>query len=187
MDAHRADSLKSGIAVGFSLRALRSRTRSAGRFKILVPIDGTSASLHALDYIAKSREIERTEILLLNVRPGIRFGDIFRSPSVWDAAEAQRAIGEDLMRPAMLQLDARRIHYSAEVAFGPTAKTIIEHAQRRGCDAVFVATRGDAGILRRCVGSVACRVLRLADLPVAIVKQGNRAPIEARLPRLGAA
>jgi len=37
------------------------------RLKILVPIDGSNASLYALDHIADSRDGARAEVLLLNV------------------------------------------------------------------------------------------------------------------------
>jgi nucleotide-binding universal stress UspA family protein len=127
------------------------------RLKILVPIDGSSASLHALDHIADSRDGARAEVLLLNVRPRVGIRDMFRHSTAHDAVEAQRVIGEDLMRPAMLRLDARRIHYSAEVAFGPVAETIIDHAHKRGCDAVYIATEGGEGIVKRLTRSMVMR------------------------------
>ena len=56
------------------------------------------------------------------------------------------------------------------VLVGDVAPTIVEHANRTGCDMICMGTRGMTAMSGLVMGSVATRVLHLARVPVLLVK-----------------
>jgi nucleotide-binding universal stress UspA family protein len=54
----------------------------------------------------------------------------------------------------------------------PVAEAICQEAKVLGVDIIVIASHGHSGVARLFLGSVAERVLRLADRPVLIVRSG---------------
>jgi nucleotide-binding universal stress UspA family protein len=57
-------------------------------------------------------------------------------------------------------------------ALAPVAEAICQEAKMLGVDIIVMASHGHSGLARLFLGSVAERVLRLADRPVLIVRNG---------------
>ena len=151
--------------------ALRSFTH--GRRRLLVPVGRSGAHLHAVGQIMRVCPRDSTEVLLLNVRPTLKIGIATRYTGAGRIADAQRDFGEDLMRTAMLVLDAGHMQYSSEVAFGPVVETILGYAYAKGCDAIVIGVEAEANPSSLSPASVAARALRLSGVPVAIVNDAG--------------
>ena len=60
--------------------------------------------------------------------------------------------------------------YTAGILIGEIAETITKDASDRHCDMIVMGTRGMGTIGSLLMGSVATKVVHLADVPVALVK-----------------
>ncbi|MFO0749035.1 MAG: universal stress protein [Myxococcota bacterium] len=114
-------------------------------------------------------------LLLLNVQPPMPDGvgvDLGGMTSVVIASdrdamdEARRALSEHVAtlptRPG--------VTLTHRVALGRPADAIVETATEIGADQIVIGSHGRRGIERMLLGSVAERVIRLADRPVLVVK-----------------
>ena len=81
-----------------------------------------------------------------------------------------REEGEAALAEARKILDDAGISYSAHVFVGKPAHTIVEQAERLGCEAIFMGTRGLSSVSSVSVGSCAIKVLHLARGPVMLVQ-----------------
>ncbi len=69
--------------------------------------------------------------------------------------------------------------YECIVEVGEPAETIVEEAQRLGAGGIVMGTRSKRSRFGSAVfGSVAEAVVRAADVPVLVVKEGTAAPAE---------
>jgi nucleotide-binding universal stress UspA family protein len=154
--------------------------------RLLVAVDGSFASkcavAHAIGVAARNRG---TEVRILNVQPPIMVGDVSPLISVQVVSSWRTMAGEEALRDGRLLLDANRIPYTAEVVLGEPAATIVRVANLHHCTSIVMGTRGRSAIASLVFGSVAARVIRLAAVPVTLVRQAprNAHPAAARPPR----
>ena len=85
-----------------------------------------------------------------------------------EAADAERQLNELANR-----LSAKNIRVRRLITHGPVADEIVAVAKNEGVDLVVIATHGATGWSRLVFGSVAEKVVRLAECPVLTV----RAPV----------
>jgi nucleotide-binding universal stress UspA family protein len=146
--------------------------------RILVGVDGSSASLKAVDLAADLANKYDAELILLTVVPHF-------SPGV-DPALEQYARVEHIQEPATefalaaanTVLDgARRAargrganRVAAEPSFGDPAREIITAAGDRGADFIVVGSRGHGRLAGLLLGSVAQKVVSLAPRPTVVVR-----------------
>lgn len=129
---------------------------------LVVSLDGSSDAERALAPARALAEAAAAQLHLLRVI----------DPDVgWHLAEPELQSLEDALRTAA---DASLAGVSqpgdvAAVVRGKVADTIIEYANEHACDLIVMATHGRAGKLRLELGSVADRVVRLANRPVLLV------------------
>ena len=74
------------------------------------------------------------------------------------------------MKGAQALLDAAGVEYECEVARGDPAHTIIDIAERFGCDLIVMGARGQSALRSAMLGSVSNEVLHASTVPVVIVK-----------------
>ena len=67
-------------------------------------------------------------------------------------------------------LDAAGIPHARRIELGDAAATIARVAREAGCDFIAMGTRGTGALSGLVMGSVATKVLHLADAPVMLVK-----------------
>ena len=67
-------------------------------------------------------------------------------------------------------LDKAKVPYHAHVLVGEIAQTIVKHAQSSSCKTIYMGTRGMSAISNLALGSIATKVVHLADVPVTLVK-----------------
>lgn len=125
--------------------------------RFLVAFDGSPSSHAALHRAARTARQLDADLVLLNVRfPGSR--------------ELSREELESALGPA------RDIASEIVVAHGSPAEAIIETAETRGADYIYIGKRAASTTERLLMGDVTEEVITLAEIPVITVDPGERVP-----------
>ena len=136
---------------------------------LLVPVDGSPGSSHAVNLVIKwYRDIGPVRIRLLHVLPpddGIAIGLTHREA---DPAN-DPADGTHALSSARTVLDREGIPYDSDVKSGFVPSTIIQYGRTMDCNGIVMGTRG-MGTTDALLGSIARQVIKLADVPVTLVK-----------------
>jgi nucleotide-binding universal stress UspA family protein len=143
------------------------------KHKWLVPVDGTPASMSAVEYVIAHADRARTHLHLLNVQPTIMAGDVSVVASAKLVADLRRSAGERALSAAKALLDRHSLQHTSEVVFGAPAQAIVRGAAERRCAKIVIGARG-VGVIANIAGcSVSGRVVRLSHVPVTLVKPEN--------------
>lgn len=141
--------------------------------RIVVPVDGSAsanrATAHAL-LLAEGRA--DAEIILVNVQNQrtLDTSDISSVTSV--GADAKRAADQSkkALRHAIQLCRDAQVKFDTRSAFGSIAKAIIRIAREVNAHQIVMGTRGFGPLRGLVIGSVSTEVLRLARVPVTLVK-----------------
>ena len=138
--------------------------------KLLVPTDGSDLSLRAVDLAIERTAVYRdpVEIHLVNVQPAFS-SDV--SNHIADA-EIKRYHHDEGIRElaeARARLDREAVQYRYHIGVGDPGHVIARFARELGCIEIIMSTRGAGGIAA-VLGSVALRVVQLAECPVLLIK-----------------
>ncbi len=137
--------------------------------KILVPYDGSDFSVHALSWAIEHRSAPEDEIHLVYVE---------QEPQAWQthgmeaqAVEAQlRLHAKEVLDPGQKILEQQKIPHFSHETIGDPPQKIVELAIKLGCTQIIMGTHGHGAFLDLMLGSVATRVLHLAQIPVTLIK-----------------
>ncbi len=139
--------------------------------KILIPVDGSGCSTRAARYVANLADKANSLVVhLINVQP---LGDdwmVRRLINVSELAELEQSWGESAIAPARAVLDAAGVEAENHVVQGEVASTIVEMAERLGCNQIVMGSHGRTGLTGILMGSVASKVMHLAKIPVTFIK-----------------
>lgn len=141
--------------------------------KFLVPVDGSEPSCRAVDHLIRKLGWfqDGVEIHLLNVQPQIPYGGRVSSVIGHDKlAQYHQEEGMAALKTAMQKLDAAKIRYHYHIGVGDEAQVICKYAKEKGCDQIFMGTRGLGKVSNLLLGSVATKVIHLSPVPVLLVK-----------------
>jgi nucleotide-binding universal stress UspA family protein len=140
--------------------------------KVLVPVDGSKNSdravAHAIFFAANSKA--PVELHLLNVQLPIVSGGVRMFIKHEEIEAYHQDSGQDALRTAREQLDPVGLAYTHLVRVGPIGETIAAYAKEQGCDHIIMGTRGLGAVTGMVLGSVATKVIHMADAPVTLVK-----------------
>lgn len=149
--------------------------------KLLVPVDGSSASI---DAVKKSIEISRKynySIKLINV---VNFGSLShlnRNERLWhymdgstitetsELSKIAKENAEKLLNVIIDKLDFSDIKIEKEVLSGEPYEKILEVAKNENFDLIVMGNRGFSKIKRFFVGSVTQKVISEAPCPVLVI------------------
>lgn len=137
--------------------------------KILVPVDGSGSSLHAVRHVAREfARSPRLDIHLLSVQS--RFTrHITQFLNRKDLDSFYRDEGEGKLHGAREILDRHGIPYTAHVEIGDRAATIAAAAKRLECDHIVMGTARKNSLTRMFETSVTNQVLELTPVPVEVI------------------
>lgn len=141
--------------------------------KFLVPVDGSEHSSRTIDHLLKTMDLYKdgAEIHLLNVQPPMPYGSRVSSVIGHDKInQYHHDEGMAALKTAMQKLDAAKVKYQYHIGVGDEAETIVNYAKEKGCDQIFMGTRGMGSVSNLLLGSVATKVIHLAEVPVVLVK-----------------
>ncbi|WP_322998356.1 universal stress protein [Castellaniella sp.] len=138
---------------------------------ILVPVDGSASSLHAVEFALQAvRGRDDIALHVLTVQAPIISGNVRRFISAETIADYYQDEGRQALQAAKTVLDESGVAYQAHIQVGPIAETIHRFAGEHGCGLIVMGTRGLGSVTGLLMGSVATKVLSLADVPVTLVK-----------------
>jgi nucleotide-binding universal stress UspA family protein len=141
--------------------------------KFLVPVDGSESSIRAVEQLAGRLGWfkDPVEIHLLNVQPPVPYGGRVGSVVGRDKLDQyHQEEGMAALKPATQKLDAARVKYHYHIVVGDAAEEICRYARDKGCDQIYMGTRGLGKVSGLVLGSVATRVIQLSPVPVLLVK-----------------
>jgi nucleotide-binding universal stress UspA family protein len=141
--------------------------------KILLAVDGSENAVRATGELVENlaRYKQTPEVELVTVRQPLPHVGPFAGAVIGqDTIEGYyREEGEKALAPSKQVLEAAGIRYSPHVLVGEIAQTIIAHAQKSGCEMIYMGTRGMTPISSTLLGSIAIKVLHLTPVPVVLV------------------
>ena len=137
--------------------------------KILLPVDGSSSSLHAARHlVAELLRDPAMEIHLLSVQ-----GRFSRHIAQFlNRTDLERFYLEEAERKLVAvrhYFDDREIPYIAHVEIGHKAEIIAQMATRLGCHHIVMGTARKNSLTRMFEASVTNRVLELTTVPVEVI------------------
>jgi nucleotide-binding universal stress UspA family protein len=141
--------------------------------KILVPVDGSRPSIHAIKFaIELAQSKAQTSLLLVHVLNLPALG-LMEAASVlppdWLEQERQRS-SQEAMQEAISDCRDAAVSFTARSEAGPVAATIDRVAREEGVAQIVMGTRGLGGVGGLLLGSVGTQLLHLSDVPITFVK-----------------
>jgi nucleotide-binding universal stress UspA family protein len=143
--------------------------------KLLVPLDGSPASAHALAHaVWLSEQQPGSSLILLNVQNAETLGLSDIAPRREERAElAAREADTVFERSIATCRKWRPPPYERRAEYGPVAETIVRVARDSRADQIVMGTRGLGRLRGLLLGSVATQVVHLTPVPVTLVKEGE--------------
>lgn len=136
---------------------------------ILVPIDGSDPSRHALERAVEIAEPLGARVVVLEVIED--FGPL---PGKYDAAPAgvERTdwLAAERFERVRDALEAGRVTWERRVEEGYPAEVICDLAEREKADLIVMGHRGLSPVARFLIGSVSDKVVRNAPCSVMVVR-----------------
>jgi len=155
-------------------------------FRVLVAVDGSTASSRALEVMTSLLDLESAGVVLMHVmetpwihlgleRDWLRFKDPVHDqiePEIeWDKelqAEAQRLIDQ-----AREQLRPYHPGIEVEMAEGIPADEILSQAEKRDCDLIVLGATGVTDLKHQLLGSVSSKIAWEASCSVLVVRSAD--------------
>jgi nucleotide-binding universal stress UspA family protein len=142
--------------------------------KILLPVDGSEASLDAVRFALRlMRDGLDARFVLANVQAP---STLYEVMVMHDAVALERiaeGAGEHQLASAAALLDAAGAAYEREIVSGDAAHALLELVESAACDAVIVGAHGgddETALLHGALGSVAQWLVAHASVPVTVVR-----------------
>lgn len=141
-------------------------------FKVLIPVDGSACSDRAVaQFIGHAAWFRETPAVhLLHVHAPIPVGRVQQQIGPETLAAYYREESEALLVSAEALLKEAGFAFSRHIHVGSAAEIIVKLARELGCDLIFMGTHGRGALPAALLGSVASKVLHLADRPVMLSK-----------------
>ena len=139
--------------------------------KILLPVDGSEAALDAVRHaLHLQREGLRASFVLATVQELTYTYELILAPDADVLERVTGAVGARALKSAEALFEAAGSAFEREIGSGDPAPTLLEIAQRYGCEAIIMGARGRGALRSALLGSVSQAVLQASPLPVTIVK-----------------
>jgi len=140
--------------------------------KILLPVDGSENSLRAVQHVIAMKEqySDPIEVHLLNVQLPVASGAVKMFISQQQLNDFYRDEGVAALKDARALLDQAGVSYQHHIGVGDLAGTIMAYAKDKQCRQIVIGTRGRGSFAGALLGSVATKVVHLADIPVLLIK-----------------
>jgi nucleotide-binding universal stress UspA family protein len=140
--------------------------------KILIAVDGSKHSQHAIEAVAKlAHESVQVEVVLLNVREGpVYYGEL-PVISLEEIEVAQKQAQDKVLAEAEAKAGQAGLRLgSSQRTTGYAAMEIVRVAEEIKADQIVMGTHGRGAVGSLFQGSVAQKVVHLSKVPVLLVK-----------------
>lgn len=141
--------------------------------KILLAVDGSESSVRATRKLIETagwyKELPQVELVTVHLPvPNVGgFADVVVNRQMIERYYQEE--GEKMLAASRKLLDAAGVKYTPHILIGQIAPTITEHTHKSGCQMIYMGTRGMTALSNVVLGSIATRVLHLADVAVVLV------------------
>ncbi|WP_224448390.1 universal stress protein [Haloprofundus salilacus] len=158
---------------------------------ILVPTDGSEAAMRALDHallLARATDASVHALYVANSEPDEtsippdenetrQYRDVLRrhGEGVLDSV-GERVESIPVETESSVEIESPATNLETALRTGVPHEAILSYADEQRVDLVVMGTHGRSGLRRYLLGSVAERVVRLADCPVMTVHEDDDAP-----------
>jgi nucleotide-binding universal stress UspA family protein len=146
--------------------------------KALIPVDGSPASLRAVDFaIEMATQNPGSSLVLLNVQnisamalAGAVIANDWQETAASDWQETASQASGEALNEAIGKLEAAGAVFKTLVRSGEPAETIAQVAREEDIQHIVMGTRGLGRIQGLLLGSVAMKVIHLAQVPITLIK-----------------
>jgi nucleotide-binding universal stress UspA family protein len=141
-------------------------------FKVLIAVDGSDPSGRAIEAVGRlARGSTRLEVILLHVRGIVSLAAGELALDVESDSPAARSHQAHVLDQASTQARCQGLHVrGVQPAAGMAAQEIVRAASAAGVDTIVMGAHGRKGNSHYLLGSVAQKVLHLANVPVMLVR-----------------
>ena len=139
---------------------------------ILIGIDGSKAGEHAVNFAVSQATSANTSLVLAYVVKWSPY--TFNSPEENEKRHLRRkeeikTAQERVLNPILKLLENQGVKALGVVRHGQVADVLLQLAKEQGAGQIVVGRIGHSGIKSLLFGSVAAKLIQLADIPVTIV------------------
>ena len=141
--------------------------------KILIPVDGSPASLRAVDFaIEMLAQNPGTSLVLLHVHniAALDLAGVSEAMATNWLYEAASQASAQALKDATAKSEGASVAFKVLARTGHTAETIAQVAREEDVEHIVMGTRGLGGIQGLLLGSVATQVIHLAEVPITLIK-----------------
>lgn len=136
---------------------------------LLVPVDGSTHSIKALQFALQLAGEKNSEIVLLNVQPSYNTPNVKRFVGKEQIREYQTEESKDAFERALAEIQSVTFPVETKLRIGDPSIEICEEARESQATQIIMGYRGLGAIKRTVLGSVSYKVLHDAPCPVTIV------------------
>ncbi|WP_119153993.1 universal stress protein [Caldimonas tepidiphila] len=138
--------------------------------RYLIPVDGSQLALDAVHHALRLvREGLQASFVLANVQEPAHLYEVMMTADPVVLEGASRGAGVHALQDAERLMQESGLPYETEVASGDVAHTLVDIAERFGCDGIIMGARGRGALRSVLIGSVSSAVLQASTIPVTIV------------------
>ena len=141
--------------------------------RLLVPLDGSKLAEAALAFAKQLSGRLKLDVTFLHIcgSDESQFASMHHAYVDWVADNMKRQLEE-----AGIPVDTR-----GELVVGHPAEEILQYAQKNRIDLILMASHGRSGVMRWALGSVADKVVRATNRPVALIRaKGARSDVREK-------
>lgn len=139
--------------------------------KILIPVDGSELALDAVRHALKLQRLGlQASFVLATVQEPTFVYEMVLAPDAEVLDRVTGAVGSRALEGAQALFKQAGVPFETDIGSGEPAPTLVEMAQRHGCEAIIMSARGLGGLRAALLGSVSGAVLRACAMPVTIIK-----------------
>ncbi len=140
--------------------------------KILLPVDGSECAMRAVRHVIAMRDLMRgpIEVHLLNVQLPVASGAVKMFISQQQLKDYYRDEGLATLKEARAVFEQHGVPCQHHIGVGELATTIVDYVREKGCGQIVMGTHGRGKLAGAVLGSVAAKVIHLAEVPVLLIK-----------------
>lgn len=140
--------------------------------KILLPVDGSDASLDAVRHALRLIHAGlRASFVLANVQEPATLYEVVVAHDAEVIENVSAAAGAHALEAAQALVRAAGVEFESEVGTGDPGHVLVEIGENYGCELVIMGARGVGALHATLLGSVSTSVLHASGVPVMIVKR----------------
>jgi nucleotide-binding universal stress UspA family protein len=155
------------------LQSIEPKGEQVSLSKILIPVDGSPASLRAVDFaIEMVAQDPSTSLVLLHVQ-NTRAIELAGASEAMDTEwlrEAGSRASAKALKDAIGKCEHAGVASEVLVRTGQIAEAVGQVAREENVKHIVMGTRGLGGIQGLLLGSVAMQVIHLAEVPITLIK-----------------